>query len=54
MKRVPQMIFIAMIAFFSNLAMAQTFTYPVKGKQGFSISEKTRDGLHVNYNLGQF
>ena len=37
-----------------GMAMAQTFTYPLKGKQGFSLSEKTRDGLHINYNLGQF
>lgn len=35
-------------------AIAQTYNYPMKGKQGFSLSEKTRDGLHVNYNLGQF
>ena len=37
-----------------GIAMAQTFTYPVKGKQGFSLSEKTRNGLRLNYNLGQF
>ena len=33
--------------------MAQTFNYPVKGKQGFTLTEKTRDGLHISYNLGQ-
>ena len=32
----------------------QTFTYPVNGEQGFSLSEKTRDGLRMTYNLGQF
>ena len=37
-----------------GMAMAQTFTYPINGKQGFSLPEKTRDGLRVNYNLGQF
>ena len=33
--------------------MAQTFNYPVKGKQGFNLTEKTRDGLHISYNVGQ-
>ena len=51
---IKTMVVIALIAMLSDLAMAQTFTYPVKGKQGFSLSEKTRDGLHVSYNLGQF
>ena len=47
-------IVVAMIAMMSDLATAQTFTYPVRGEKGFSLSEKTRDGLHVSYNLGQF
>lgn len=34
-------------------ALAQTFDYPVKGKQGFSLTEKTRDGLHISYSVGQ-
>ena len=55
MRRFLQtMVLIAVIAMSTSLAMAQTFTYPVKGKQGFSLSEKTRDGLHVSYNLSQF
>ena len=54
MKRNLLTIAIAMMVSFSNLSVAQTFTYPVKGKQGFSLSEKNRDGLHINYNLGQF
>ena len=33
--------------------MAQTFDYPLKGKQGFNLTEKTRDGLRISYNLGQ-
>ena len=33
--------------------MAQTFNYPVKGQQGFALTEKTRNGLHISYNLGQ-
>ena len=43
----------AIIVVFGDLAMAQTFDYPVKGKQGFNLTEKTRDGLHITYNLGQ-
>ena len=44
---------IAALALFSASAVAQTFNYPVKGKQGFNLTEKTRDGLHISYNLGQ-
>ena len=49
----PKMLAIAALAFIANLAMAQTFDYPVKGKQGFNLTEKTRGGLHISYNLGQ-
>ena len=38
----------------TGMSFAQTFTYPMKGSRGISLSEKTRDGLHVNYNLGKF
>ena len=38
----------------TGMVMAQTYTYPVKGQKGFSLSEKTRDGMHINYQLGQF
>ena len=44
---------VAFLVIIANLAMAQTFDYPVKGKPGFALTEKTRDGLHINYNLGQ-
>jgi hypothetical protein len=55
MKRIlPTTVLFAMIAILSNLAMAQTFTYPVNGQQGFNLTEKTRGGLHISYNLGQF
>ena len=43
----------ALFALVGNTALAQTFNYPVKGKQGFNLTEKTRDGLHISYNLGQ-
>lgn len=35
-------------------SMAQTYTFPVKGAQGFQLTEKTRDGLRISYNLGEF
>ena len=55
MKKHLYLIFIAVLLAISNFVMSQqTFTYPVQGAQGFSLSEKTRDGLHVTYNLGQF
>ena len=44
---------ITMLALTGGFAMAQTFDYPLKGKQGFNLTEKTRDGLHISYNVGQ-
>lgn len=38
----------------TGMIMAQTYTYPVKGQQGFALTEKTRDGMHISYQLGQF
>ena len=48
------LLIVTVLALFANVAMAQTYTYPVKGKQGFSVSQKTRDGMHISYELGQF
>ena len=52
-KSLPFAFAIVLLAFIGNIAMAQTFDYPLKGKQGFNLTEKTRDGLHITYNLGQ-
>jgi len=52
-KSLPIALAIALLALVGNTALAQTFSYPVKGKQGFNLTEKTRDGLHITYNLGQ-
>ncbi len=52
-KSLPIALVLALFALIGNTALAQTFNYPVKGKQGFSLTEKTRDGLHVSYNVGQ-
>ena len=38
----------------ASITMAQTYTYSVRGQQGFSLSDKTRDGMHVSYELGSF
>ena len=55
MKRVfTKMIAVAILTLSAGLVMAQTYTYPVKGKQGFSLSEKTRDGMRISYQLGSF
>ena len=53
MKKTLSTLVFALLALMANTVMAQTFNYPVKGKQGFSLTEKTRDGLHISYNLGQ-
>ena len=52
-KSLPIVLAFALIAFIGNTVLAQTFNYPVKGKQGFNLTEKTRDGLHISYNVGQ-
>ena len=52
-KALPRILAIAVLALAASVGMAQTFTYPLKGKQGFNLTEKTRDGLHISYNLGQ-
>ncbi|MBO7460027.1 MAG: T9SS type A sorting domain-containing protein [Bacteroidales bacterium] len=56
MKRlnITRLLIVVVLALFANVTMAQTYTYPVKGKQGFSVSQKTRDGMHISYELGQF
>ena len=53
MKKSLLTVLAIMLALTGGIAMAQTFNYPIKGKQGFALTEKTRDGLHINYNLGQ-
>ena len=52
-KPLPTTLVIMLFALIGNTAFAQTFDYPVKGKQGFNLTEKTRDGLHITYNVGQ-
>ena len=44
----------ALLALTANIAMAQTYNFPVKGQQGFSLTDKTRDGMHISYQLGSF
>ncbi len=44
---------IVALALMGGTVMAQTFDYPVRVKQGFSMTEKTRDGLHLSYEVGQ-
>lgn len=53
-KGLLTMLVITVLAFTANLTMAQTYTYPVRGQQGFSLPEKTRDGMRISYQLGQF
>lgn len=52
-KSLPFVLAFVLFALIGNTALAQTFDYPVKGKQGFSLTDKTRDGLHISYNVGQ-
>ena len=45
---------IALLALTTGYATAQTFTYPVNGAKGFSLTEKTRGNVSINYSLGEF
>ena len=45
---------IALLALTTGFATAQTFSYPVKGEKGFSLTEKTRGNVAISYNLGEF
>lgn len=53
-KSLLKLLAIAIMAFAANMAVAQTYTFPVKESQGFSMTHKTRDGAGINYELGQF
>ena len=52
-KTLPIILTIALAVLTGGMGMGQTFNYPIKGKQGFNLTEKSRDGLHITYNLGQ-
>lgn len=53
-KTVLQLLVIAILALTANLAVAQTYTFPVRGTQGFTLTQSTRSGARINYELGQF
>lgn len=53
-KTLLQLLVIAILALTANMAVAQTYTFPVKGTQGFTLTQSTRNGARVNYELGQF
>lgn len=53
-KALLQLFAIACLALSTSAIMAQTYTYPVRGQQGFSLTQETKDGMHVNYELGSF
>ena len=48
------MLAVAILALTANMLSAQTYTFPVRESQGFSMTSKTRDGARINYELGQF
>ena len=53
-SNICRMLIVMLLAFTANIMMAQTYNYPVKGKQGFSVSQATRDGMRISYELGSF
>lgn len=53
-KTLLQLLAIAFLVLTANMAVAQTYTFPVRGTQGFTLTQSTRNGARVNYELGQF
>ncbi len=53
-KTLLQLLAIAFLVLTANMAVAQTYTFPVRGTQGFTLTHSTRNGARVNYELGQF
>ena len=53
-KALLQLLAIAFLALTANMVVAQTYTFPVRGTQGFTLTQSTRDGARINYELGQF
>ena len=52
-KSLFNLLAIALVFLLGHQSVAQTFDYPIKGKQGFNLTEKTRSGLNISYNVGQ-
>lgn len=53
-KNLLRIVAIALVAFSANMALAQTFTYPAKGKEGYTLTQKRMDGVDISYNMSQF
>ena len=53
-KNFIKLIALMVLVLGTGVIMAQTYTFPVKGTQGFALSQSTRDGAHISYQLGQF
>ena len=53
-KRLLRIVAIVLAVFTSNIIMAQTFTYPAKGKDGYTLTQKRMDGVSISYNMSQF
>ena len=53
-KYLLRIVAIVFVAFSANMAMAQTFTYPTKGNEGYTLTQKRMDGVNISYNMSQF
>ena len=54
MKKTIQLLAFVVLALTTGVTSAQTYTFPIKGAQGFQLTEQTREGLRISYNLGEF
>ena len=54
MKLFTNLLVVVILTLNTITVKAQTYNYPIEKQQGFSLSEKTRDGMHVNYELEHF
>ncbi len=53
-KELLRIVAIVLAFFATDLAMAQIFTYPTKGKDGYTLTQKRMDGVDISYNMSQF
>ena len=53
-RQITRFVALMVLVFSAGMLGAQTYSYPVERQQGFSLTEKTRDGIHINYELGSF
>lgn len=53
-RNLLRLVAIVSVVFTANMALAQSFTYPTKGEDGYTLTQKRMDGINISYNMSQF